>query len=496
MCIAKPVWAVLVLFVLVLTSVSAISVSANTTMPLEPEIDVPDSSVCIGFQKKSTGEMVTFPFRNTSSQREELVPALVDISDMFDGYFTVWGTFVIEGVKEEYSDQSIDIILPSNVFRIAERAFAGTSFQSIEFNDDSGLQYIDAYAFREASIRSIELPASLVHIAEGAFLGSGLESVRIPASMTVLEPYTFARCENLSEADFSECTSIEIGEACFFDSPVFYLYFPDGNVTIGAWAFSYSYDGSEMEWLINVMDGGKEIHVGESAFRNRAILDFPLFSAVEIGDYGFYGCSFYFLTEADFSILKRLGAFAFSSCSLGLYGNGMTFHSLEEMGEGAFYAAYGFADVDFGDSPLEEIPSNAFRDSSITNVYFSEKTKRIGNAAFGGCYNMTIVEFPSSLVSIGDFAFYGSGLYDVVLPEGLQSIGAFAFADNSLTFLVLPSRIVAIAGKAFSGNSLSSIVMNGHYEDAYIDQSAFDMFYIEDGEVVIKDEFYETGAVI
>ena len=42
------------------------------------------------------------------------------------------------------------------------------------------------------------------------------------------------------------------------------------------------------------------------------------------------------------------------------------------------------------------------------------------------------VTFPSSLTSIGDRAFFNSGLKEVVVPNSVASIGDYAFARNAL----------------------------------------------------------------
>ena len=219
--------------------------------------------------------------------------------------------------------------------------------------------------------------------------------------------------------------------------------------------------------------------------------DFPFETVLEIGDYGFAEACFFMNGPIELPVLERLGAYAFLSCTFAFINTDsyLFFQALTEMGEGVFYDAYGITEVDFRISPLEEIPPNAFRDSSLSDVSLPSGLKSIGYSAFGNCGNLTsISDFPIGVVSIGDFAFYNCGLYEVALREGLASIGVYAFANNNLTYISIPASVVAIAAHAFSNNDLSSVYFDGDCQNIYIDHEAFDLFYIEEGEVNIKDE--------
>ena len=52
------------------------------------------------------------------------------------------------------------------------------------------------------------------------------------------------------------------------------------------------------------------------------------------------------------------------------------------------------------------------------------------------------ITLPSTLVEIGDCAFFGcSNLREVIFNEGLQKIGAAAFCGTSLESITLPPRL-------------------------------------------------------
>ena len=84
-------------------------------------------------------------------------------------------------------------------------------------------------------------------------------------------------------------------------------------------------------------------------------------------------------------------------------------------------------------SQLESIGSYAFYGSSLTNITIPSSVTSIGDYAFQVCGNLTTVTFGenSQLTSIGDSAFLGSGLISITIPENVTSIGERAFQNCS-----------------------------------------------------------------
>ena len=102
--------------------------------------------------------------------------------------------------------------------------------------------------------------------------------------------------------------------------------------------------------------------------------------------------------------------------------------------------------------------------------------KRQGYSAFKGCSDLTSIELPEGITSIGTSAFDGcSGLISITLPEGLTSIGYSAFKGCSdLTSIELPAGITSIKNETFYGcSALTDIILPerlasiGSYIDVY-----------------------------
>lgn len=73
----------------------------------------------------------------------------------------------------------------------------------------------------------------------------------------------------------------------------------------------------------------------------------------------------------------------------------------------------------------------------------------IGDGAFRGKRNIKFVTLPSTLVSIGEYAFAESGVGYISIPEGVAEIPAYCFADSRLFEARLPESLTTIGDHAF-----------------------------------------------
>ena len=123
--------------------------------------------------------------------------------------------------------------------------------------------------------------------------------------------------------------------------------------------------------------------------------------------------------------------------------------------------------------PYEQWGYYQYKDD-ITEVIVEEGITYISECAFGPfdpnftlyrgspVYSkLTKLTLPSSVKSIGQFAFYKTALTSVTLPEGLEEIGDAAFSHTPLSGdLILPKSLNNLGQYAFSNTNISSANLN------------------------------------
>lgn len=81
-----------------------------------------------------------------------------------------------------------------------------------------------------------------------------------------------------------------------------------------------------------------------------------------------------------------------------------------------------------------------------------EGVTEIPTQCFESCYKLKKVVLPSTIKTIGIFAFFDSSVDDMNFPEGLDSIGYLSMHGTRLTEVVLPKTIRTIGNEAFADN--------------------------------------------
>ena len=100
--------------------------------------------------------------------------------------------------------------------------------------------------------------------------------------------------------------------------------------------------------------------------------------------------------------------------------------------------------------------------SSLTSITIPNSVTSIGDYAFYKCMNLTSINVPQSVTSIGNEAFYGcSSLTSITLPNSVTSIGTNAFLGcMNLTSINVPQSVTSIKKNTFYGcSSLTSITI-------------------------------------
>lgn len=98
--------------------------------------------------------------------------------------------------------------------------------------------------------------------------------------------------------------------------------------------------------------------------------------------------------------------------------------------------------------------------SKITVKGITYTVTSIGSSAFSNCRNLTSIEIPNSVTSIGSFAFAFSGLTSIEIPNSVTSIRSFAFEGSALTSILIPNSMTSIGDEVFFGcEYLTSVVI-------------------------------------
>lgn len=103
---------------------------------------------------------------------------------------------------------------------------------------------------------------------------------------------------------------------------------------------------------------------------------------------------------------------------------------------------------------------------TVTSIVVGQGITRVGDNAFGWAPKLRYISLPTTLISIGEWAFAHVGDYldqwqgingvSVVLPEGLTTVEANAFSGN-ITHVTFPSTLTRICKDAFNSCELSQI---------------------------------------
>ncbi len=109
------------------------------------------------------------------------------------------------------------------------------------------------------------------------------------------------------------------------------------------------------------------------------------------------------------------------------------------------------------DSHCKKLGSN-FDGSPITSLVLPDHLEEIGAELCQNCANLTQIEIPATVTTIGSSAFWNTPLSEIEFPEGLTYIGSHAFASTRLESVTFPNSLKTIDREAFAScESLASV---------------------------------------
>ncbi len=320
---------------------------------------------------------------------------------------------------------TLDTTIPYGAFHNCE------SIETIAL--PSTVTTIGNYAFKNCSIKSIDLGSALTTIGNNAFDSCiFLTSVKTPDTVTSIGSYAFNNCISLNRLNSTTDGKFvipknvtSIGSYAFYGlETITDLVIPKSVTSIGDYAF-YGCTGikrvnSETDGQLILLDGLKTI--GSYAFQNLTKITSIVVpdSVTSIGQYAFSGCS------------------TLESITVPFTGTSATSPS---------YFYYIFGSSSYVPGTLKNItitggttiPNNAFEYlSNVESITIPTKVTSIGSYAFCGCTKLKrlnsttdgVFNLPESITQIGSQTFYNcDGITKITIPAGVTSIGSYAFQD-------------------------------------------------------------------
>ena len=277
-------------------------------------------------------------------------------------------------------------------------------------------------------------------------------------------------------------------------------------------AYAYNNDGTS----VSVTFDDYSNYSGEIIIPEEVSYNGKTYSVTAVGYYAFSHCSELASITIPNSVTS-IGNQAFCNCSAltsASLGNSVTY-----IGDEAFYNCSGLTSVTIPGT-VTYIGNGAFAYSGLTSINIPSSVTHISlclfwgdgvDASFMACSNLetitvesgntkydsrnncnAIIEtasntliagckntiIPSSVRSIGDGAFYGSGLTSVTIPNSVTEIGDAAFSNCSeLTSMTISNSITYIGFGAFAEcSSLSRLTLigQGAFTDTYSTEHGID----------------------
>lgn len=290
------------------------------------------------------------------------------------------------------------------------------------------------YAFAHSGLESIKIPKSVESLDWGVFSGCAfLSSIKIPYGVTYIDYDVFRNCTSLK--------SVSI---------------PDSVTYIGYYAFLGCMN------LTHVSIPASVEVIDSQVFDNCP----KLVATVVEGSVAHQYCKdnsvpFVLAGMEDSWNPSPLEDFVIENGVVTKYtgpGGDVVIPSRDK--DGNPVTAIGLHDTEW-DGPFYEC-------ETVTSIAIPSSVTSIGNFAFCECTNLTSVKISNSVTSIGDWAFSGNNLTSVIIPNSVTDIGEYTFSTcRNLTSMTIGDSVRSIGERAFGGcSNLTSIDVeskNNHF---------------------------------
>lgn len=391
----------------------------------------------------------------------------------------------------------------------------------------NNINTIEEYAFAGCSrLDSISIPWNCTKIGSRAFSHCyNLSHFNLNAKSIRIDPLAFYECENLYYIDllganrigykaFANCHNLNyvtlgndlttIANQAFENCTLLYsIEIPQSVTKIGKRAFSGCIKLSTLK--IN----NAKTTIGDYAFYNcYQLADVTLgYNITELGNAAFKNC--YNITEIELKHpLDKINSSCFANCKKlqtiilpqGIEKlESQVFYNCEELknidipntitfiGEEAFYGCNNLNFVSIPPS-TKKIEKNAFKKCfNLNNIEFNAEKCYAGKPIFEYANNTTNLTIGNTVQLIDDYIFNGINITKIEIPTSVTSIGKYAFANSTpLTDItILSNNDIKVDDSAFDNTSW---INNQHNNIIYIDHIALKYIGNDQPQEITFDE--------
>ncbi|MBP3666662.1 MAG: leucine-rich repeat protein [Clostridia bacterium] len=370
-----------------------------------------------------------------------------------------------------YNSMSLKGMDLSAVTAVGESAFSGDmlyvfsdSNMTVPALDEEGM-YI--YRYYAAALESVDLAAATA-IGESAFAHcQSLVSVKLGDGITAIPAQAFFYCEALSDFDFKGVLSIGTNA---FNSTALTAADLSTVEDIGTYAFVYN------EGLSSVTLHPNGVSLGEGAFSYCEALSAVqnLNKVTSVGDYAFAYTS---ITSADLEAAAYIGTHAFLKT---------------EMTD--FTVTLGQALADLGDNPFANCRLEAFKSTETETFNGNEYATETLTFAISDTVRVIDGHLYRVVPTGLELIAYAGDTASVTVADGTVRIGDMAFAGAPVRQVVTPYTLKAIGHKAFYGcDKLTMLSFTSYFAPAL--EEAYDVeLYNSKQHIPATGQYSFTGS--
>lgn len=455
-------------------------VAGNKAVPVVRQVVIVTSSLCFAFDS-TTGTITDYYPEYSYCGTDVIIPSKINgyaVTKLGDSSFAfnelrsviIPNSITSIGSQAFYFDSLVDVVIPSSVTSLGEASFEYNDLENVII--PSSITIIPDDVFACNNLTSITIPNTITSVGDFAFWGNDLTKLTIPNSVKSIGYATFSN-NNISTSLTIPSSVTSIGQSAFSFNYIPAVTIPNSittipdnsfssnkiaSLTIPSGVTSIGYSAFHTNQIASLTIPGSVTTIDDNAFGTNKLTSVVIPSGVvSIGRQAFLNNQISSLTIP--STVTTIEPAAFNANTLPDAQAFIYARNTDGSINNTILVSYGSANKNpVIPSTVVTIGEDAFFWSALTGVTIPNSVKTIGVAAFSNSY-LTSLTIPSSVASIGAIAFSSNLLTTLTIPSSVTTMGYRAFENNKLTSVTIPSSITYLQGMVFYGNQLSSIAI-------------------------------------